>query len=168
MKSNILVIALIFVASSCNIQNKEQQEEQQSNIEEQIDLSFIDNKSIEYGFVRLLCDTVAPFVHYAGFYVDVELTEEQYEIVHKLDKQTWLNLLNSPNNDFAANLILYKIYVRDGIELYVLNMEDNFCELWKRHKKDKELDYWEEHLDSILCGVKWSPADTIPTSLAGI
>jgi hypothetical protein len=85
------------------------------------------------------------------------LTEEQDEIVRKLDKQTWLNLLNSPNSDFAANLILYDIYNKDGITLYVWDSdkgEDSFCELWQKHLKDEDLDYWKEHLDSLLVQTK--------------
>ena len=150
-KFNMLVIALVFIASSCNTQSKEQQkEEQQNNIEEQIDLSFIENKSIEYGFFRMLNTTVAPFVHYAGLSVHVLLlTEEQDEIVRKLDKQTWLNLLNSPNSDFAANLILYDIYNKDGTGLSVLEEEDSSDVLWRKYYKAEDLDYWGKYLDSI-------------------
>jgi hypothetical protein len=153
MKFNILIITLIVIVSSCNVQHKEQQNEQQEKYsnDKQIDLSFIDNKSIEYGFVRRLDTTVAPFIHYPGLFVNVELTNEQYEIVRKFDKETWLNLLNSPDSDFAANLILYSIYDKDIIISY---WEDNLCEVWKKYDKDEDLDYWEKHLDSLLVHCK--------------
>ena len=160
MKLNILMMMiLILIASGCNNQSKEQQsniDKQQNNINKQMDTSlfFIDNKSVVYGFGFVSCQDCFPIVWNGLTGVIVELTDEQYEIVRKLDKQTWLNLLNSPNSDFAANLILYRIYEKDGTRLSVLAEEDNFCELWKKYKKDKELDYWEEHLDSVLCGVK--------------
>ena len=142
MKFSIVIIALILTVSSCNVQSKEQQ----NNIDKPMDLSFIDNKSIEYGFVRRLDTTVAPFIHYPGLFVNVELTNEQYEIVRKFDKRTWLNLLNSPDSDFAANLILYSIYDKDIIISY---WEDNLCEVWKKYDKDEDLDYWEQYLDEV-------------------
>ena len=152
-----LIMVLILIASSCNPQSKKLQ----NNIDKQMDtfLFFIDNESIVYDFAILLNTTVAPFINYPGLYVRVELTDEQNEIIRKLDKQTWLNLLNSTYSDFAANLILYEIYEKDGTGLYVLDRNDNCCELWKKHDKDEELDYWEKHLDSVLCGVKCQNLD---------
>ena len=161
MKFNILIITLIVIVSSCNVQHKEQQNEQQEKYSnnKQIDLSFIDNKSIEYDFARItLRDKVFPLRNYPGFYIRVRLTEEQYEVVLNLNKQTWLNLLNSPNNDFAANLILYNIYNKDGVTLYVWTFregkENSLCERWQNYLKDEDLDYWEKHLDSLLVHCK--------------
>jgi len=143
------MMILILIASSCNTQS----EDIQNNIDKEMDtsLSFIDNRSIKYDFGRVLCDTTFPFTSYPNWSTSVFLTDEQNEIVRKLDKQTWLNLLNSPHSDFAANLILYSIYNKDA---FLFVFEKNLCESWKKYNKEEDLDYWKKHLDSVICGAK--------------
>ena len=160
MKFIILIIALI-LTTNCNAQNKEQQsnidkqnEVQQSEISKQsktgMDISFIDNEKIDYHIGLVACEDCFP-IRSIGYSVIVTLTEKQNEIVHKLDKQTWLNLLNSPDSDFAANLILYSIYDKDAKILSMYNIYDkdanNLYEFWKTSlMKAEDLDYWTQHL----------------------
>ncbi len=96
----------------------------------------------------MACDTYAP-VRNIGYRVIVELTNEQDKIGQKLDRKTWLNLLNLSDSDFATNMILYGIYDRDAKMLSMkenIYGSENLYESWKRLMKTEDLEYWELYL----------------------
>lgn len=137
MKIFISVMVLLLSISSCNGQNKKHQKKESSKM----NLSFIDNKKLNYSIVLMTCDTCVPIKN-IGYRVVVTLTKKEKEIINKIDKATWLKLLSDSNKDFATNLILYSIYNKDA---FILSKNDEQGE-WKKYRKDEDLKFWTTEL----------------------
>ena len=137
MKVIISVMVLLISINSCNGQNKKQK----IKVNEKMDLSFINNKKLNYSIVLMACDTCVPIKN-IGHRVIVTLTKSQNETIRKIDKATWQNLLTDKNSDFASNLILYSIYNKDA---YILSKNDDLEE-WKKYRKQEDYQFWETEL----------------------
>lgn len=137
MKILTSVMALMLSIISCNVQSKKHPKKEGT----EMDLSFIDNKKLNYSIVLMACDTCVP-IRNIGYRVVVNLTKKEKETINKFDKATWLNLLNDSNKDFATNLILYSIYSKDA---YILSKNDEQGQ-WKKYRKDEDLKFWTTEL----------------------
>ena len=130
-------MVLLLSISVCNGQNKKHQ---RKDIKMK-DLSFIDNKKLNYSIVLMACDTCVPIMD-IGYRVVVDLTKKQKDTVNKIDNATWLKLLNESSKDFATNLILYSLYNKDAYTLLINNEEDE----WRKYRKNQDLKFWTTEL----------------------
>lgn len=135
MKIIISIIVLLFSISNCNYQKPPKKESSK------MDLSFIDNKKINYSIVLMACDTCVPIKN-IGYRVVVTLTKKEKETINKIDKATWLKLLNDSSKDFATNLILYDLYNKDAFIFSINDRQDE----WKKYSKKEDLKFWEKEL----------------------
>ena len=80
------------------------------------ELSFINNRRINFSIKKVACDTCFPIFD-IGYRVRVKLTPKQDSIIVRMKRREWLSLLNDETTDYAANILLYYIYNRDAIVL---------------------------------------------------
>lgn len=106
-------------------------------------LHFIHNDYLKYVVTRVSDrDSVSGLIYTRGTFVITRLSESQREIVKKIDKNTWLVLLNNPNTDWAANLVLYELHQRYAGRLVGLNRDK-----WlKNYGKEVDIDFWYQTL----------------------
>ena len=102
---------------------------------------FIDNRTIKYNITLVACDTCAP-IHDIGYRVRISLSAKEDSIIKHITKRQWLSMLNDKKTDFAANLLLYRLYARDAIVL--LHIKD--APDWRLSLKDDDLYYWRRTL----------------------
>jgi hypothetical protein len=101
----------------------------------------INNKKIKYSIVLMSCDTCVP-IRNIGYRVIVKLKSSEIKTLKKLNKKTWMKLLQNKNSDFAANLLLYKIYSKDAL---LLSKNESIDE-WREFLKKEDIDYWASNL----------------------
>ena len=108
---------------------------------------FLSNESIRFEILKeslQLIDTnmISP----AKYFIKVDLSAKQRKILMSLSKQDWLKLLQDSKSDWAANLALYDVYLRDAI-LFNTVLKDK--EVWKLSAKEKDVSYWNLYLKRI-------------------
>ena len=102
---------------------------------------FIDNRTIKYKIMKVACDTCAP-IHDIGYRVIISLSAKEDSIIKHISKGQWLSMLNDKKTDFAANLLLYRLYEREGIVL----LHYNNAPEWRQAMKENDLHYWQQTL----------------------
>lgn len=102
-------------------------------------LSFIANSKIKYELVLVACDTCVP-IRNIGYRVNLVMTAKQKAIIEKINNKTWLELLENPTKDFAANIILYYLYKKDAIIFF--EYKDIYD--WKRARKQNDVKCWKK------------------------
>jgi len=113
MKFNwVILVFLIMTISSCCAQKTHSKREKILTNE----LSFINNKRINFSIKKVACDTCFPIFD-VGYRVSVKLTPKQKILIVRMKRGEWLSLLNDETTDYAANILLYYIYNRDAIEV---------------------------------------------------
>ena len=113
MKFNwVILVFLIMTMSSCCTQKTHSKREKDIINE----LSFINNKRINFSIKKVACDTCFPIFD-VGYRVSVKLTPKQKILIVRMKRGEWLSLLNDETTDYAANILLYYIYNRDAIVL---------------------------------------------------
>ena len=135
MKKILYIFISIIICTICNAQNTRDSSKTLKNI------SFIENSKIKHEIVLLACDTCVPITN-IGYRVRVVLSENENEIIKKLNYENWMSLLSDNNSDWAANLILYNMYNKDA---FLLARNDNRV-LWITSFKQDDLKYWKKHL----------------------
>jgi hypothetical protein len=104
---------------------------------------FISNDSIKFSILRKSTaekghNKIYPVKHS----ILVFLSENQLNECKELSNEKWIDYLNDEKKDWAANLILYNLYMRDAI--YFLGSKDiNF---WKLKKKKSDIRFWKKFL----------------------
>jgi len=145
-------MAFVGIIGSCNAQTEKQSSEEYkgdvTNHTEQVEnkqgklMNFMTNDDIDYAIVLRLDTTTAPFS--SNYRVSVEnITETDIEKFKKIPMETWLQLLEDENTDWAANLILYDIYERDAA-LLARHVDQN---RWREYMKYEDIDYWKDMLN---------------------
>lgn len=102
---------------------------------------FINNRTIKYNIVLVACDTCAP-IHDIGYRVQISLSAKEDSIIKHINKRQWLSMLNDKKTDFAANLLLYRLYEREAIVL----LHYNNAPEWRQAMKENDLHYWQQTL----------------------
>lgn len=102
---------------------------------------FIDNRTIKYNIMLVACDTCAP-IHDIGYRVQISLSAKEDSIIKHINKRQWLSMLNDKKTDFAANLLLYRLYEREAIVL----LHYNNAPEWRQAMKENDLHYWQQTL----------------------
>lgn len=87
------------------------------------------------------CDTCAP-IHDIGYRVIISLSAKEDSIIKHISKRQWLSMLNDKKTDFAANLLLYRLYEREAIVL----LHYNNAPEWRQAMKENDLHYWQQTL----------------------
>ena len=105
------------------------------------DTKFIDNRTIKYNIMLVACDTCAP-IHDIGYRVIISLSAKEDSIIKHISKGQWLSMLNDKKTDFAANLLLYRLYEREAIVL----LHYNNAPEWRQAMKENDLHYWQQTL----------------------
>lgn len=138
MKFNwVILVFLIMTVSSCCAQKTHSKREKIITNE----LSFINNKRINFSIKKVACDTCFPIFD-VGYRVNVKLTPKQKNLIIRMKRGEWLSLLNDETTDYAANILLYYIYNRDAIVLlYNRSIRD-----WRDGMKEDDILYWEKRL----------------------
>ena len=104
-------------------------------------IPFIDNRTIKYNITLVACDTCAP-IHDIGYRVRISLSAKEDSIIKHINKRQWLSMLNDKKTDFAANLLLYRLYEREAIVL----LHYNNAPEWRQAMKENDLHYWQQTL----------------------
>lgn len=102
---------------------------------------FINNRTIKYNILLVACDTCAP-IHDIGYRVLISLSAKEDSIIKHISKRQWLSMLNDKKTDFAANLLLYRLYEREAIVL----LHYNNAPEWRQAMKENDLHYWQQTL----------------------
>jgi hypothetical protein len=105
------------------------------------ELSFINNKRINFSIKKVACDTCFPIFD-VGYRVSVKLTPKQKILIVRMKRGEWLSLLNDETTDYAANILLYYIYNRDAIVL----LHNRSIRDWRDGMKEDDILYWEKRL----------------------
>lgn len=139
MKFNlvILVFLIMAISSCCAPKAHNKREKNVTN-----ELSFINNKSINFSIKKVACDTCFPIFD-IGYRVRVILTPKQDSIIIRMRRREWLSLLNDETTDYAANILLHYIYNREAIALlYNRSIKD-----WRDGMKEDDILYWDKTLN---------------------
>ena len=132
MKFNsVILVFLVMGISSCCTQKTHCKREKNITNE----LSFINNRRINFSIKKVACDTCFPIFD-IGYRVRVKLTPKQDS------RRAWLSLLNDETTDYAANILLYYIYNRDAIVL----LYNRSIREWRAAMKEDDILYWEQKL----------------------
>ena len=133
-----LLSLLLLVTLSCN---KHRETVAGASAKAPSDVSFIDNRTIKYKIMKVACDTCVP-IRDIGYRVRISLSAREDSLIRHISKGQWLSMLSSKQTDFAANLLLYRLYERDALVLlYVKNASD-----WRLSMKADDLHYWQQTL----------------------
>lgn len=133
-----LLSLLLLVTLSCN---KHRETVAGASAKAPSDVSFIDNRTIKYKIMKVACDTCAP-IRDIGYRVRISLSAREDSLIRHISKGQWFSMLISKRTDFAANLLLYRLYERDALVLlYVKNSSD-----WRLSMKADDLHYWQQTL----------------------
>ena len=133
-----LLILLLFVAFSCHKRNGNTH---LPHAKTPAYVPFINNRTIKYNIMLVACDTCAP-IHDIGYRVIISLSAKEDSISKHISKRQWLSMLNDKKTDFAANLLLYRLYAREAI--LFLDVKD--ASDWRLSLKDDDLYYWRRTL----------------------
>ena len=138
MKFNsVILVFLVMGISSCCTQKTHCKREKNITNE----LSFINNRRINFSIKKVACDTCFPIFD-VGYRVSVKLTPKQKILVVRMKRGEWLSLLNDETTDYAANILLYYIYNRDAIVL----LYNRSIREWRAAMKEDDILYWEQKL----------------------
>lgn len=118
------------------INHTEQAEDKQSKL-----MNFITNDSISYTSVLIPDTTTVPFASNQRIFVE-NITDTDRERLKKIPLETWLQLLEDKNTDWAANLILYDIYERKAAMFVKFDKS-----IWQEYMKEEDIKYWKEELN---------------------
>jgi len=132
MKIYLLFVSLSLLFFSCNAQKNGTNENKKT-----MNLTFISNEKLQHSIVLMSCDTCVP-IRNIGYRVIVQLSKKEEEAIKKITPNTWIELLNNNNSDWAANLILYSLYDKNAI---LLSRNDD-KESWDKYLKKEDLDFW--------------------------
>ena len=133
-----LLSLLLLVTLSCN---KHRETVAGASAKAPSDVSLIDNRTIKYKIMKVACDTCAP-IRDIGYRVRISLSAREDSLIRHISKGQWFSMLSSKRTDFAANLLLYRLYERDALVLlYVKNTSD-----WRLSMKADDLHYWQQTL----------------------
>ena len=133
-----LLSLLLLVTLSCN---KHRETVAGASAKAPSDVSFIDNRTIKYKIMKVACDTCVP-IRNIGYRVRISLSAQEDSLIRHISKGQWFSMLSSKRTDFAANLLLYRLYERDALVLlYVKNASD-----WRLSMKADDLHYWQQTL----------------------
>lgn len=102
---------------------------------------FIDNRTIKYKIMKVACDTCVPITD-IGYRVQISLSAHEDSLISHISKAQWLGMLGSRKTDFAANLLLYRLYEREAIVL----LHYNNAPEWRQAMKENDLHYWQQTL----------------------
>lgn len=91
--------------------------------------------------MKVACDTCVPITD-IGYRVLISLPAGQDSVISHISKTQWLNMLGSERTDFAANLLLYRLYEREAIVL----LHYNNAPEWRQAMKEDDLHYWQQTL----------------------
>ena len=139
MKFNLVILGFLIMATSSCCAQKAHSKREKKNITNE--LSFINNKSINFSIKKVACETCFPIFD-IGYRVRVKLTPKQDSIIVRMKRKEWLSLLNDETTDYAANILLYYIYNRDAIVLlYNRSIRD-----WRDGMKEDDIIYWVKKL----------------------
>ena len=130
-----IIIVSIILLNSCYAQKKLNTEIKDCGKD---DITFINNKTIDYSIVMMSCDTCVP-IRNIGYRVVVNLKEKDMKIIEKLNRNCWIALLQNDKSDWAANLILYSLKNEDALLLSQSDVDD-----WKKNLKKNDLIHWEK------------------------
>ena len=133
-----LLSLLLFVAFSCHKRNGNTH---LPHAKTPAYVPFINNRTIKYNILLVACDTCAP-IHDIGYRVRISLSAKEDSIIKHISKRQWLSMLNDKKTDFAANLLLYRLYAREAI--LFLDVKD--ASDWRLSMKDDDLYYWRRTL----------------------
>lgn len=133
-----LLILLLFVAFSCHKRNGNTH---LPHAKTPACVPFIDNRTIKYNIMLVACDTCAP-IHDIGYRVIISLSAREDSLIRHISKGQWLSMLNDKKTDFAANLLLYRLYEREAIVL----LYNNNANKWRQSMKADDLHYWQQTL----------------------
>ena len=133
-----LLSLLLFVAFSCHKRNGNTH---LPHAKTPAYVPFINNRTIKYNILLVACDTCAP-IHDIGYRVRISLSAKEDSIIKHISKRQWLSMLNDKKTDFAANLLLYRLYAREAI--LFLDVKD--ASDWRLAMKDDDLYYWRRTL----------------------
>ena len=133
-----LLSLLLFVAFSCHKRNGNTH---LPHAKTPAYVPFINNRTIKYNILLVACDTCAP-IHDIGYRVRISLSAKEDSIIKHISKRQWLSMLNDKKTDFAANLLLYRLYAREAI--LFLDVKD--ASDWRLSLKDDDLYYWRRTL----------------------
>lgn len=133
-----LLSLLLFVAFSCHKRNGNTH---LPHAKTPAYVPFINNRTIKYNIMLVACDTCAP-IHDIGYRVIISLSAKEDSIIKHISKRQWLSMLNDKKTDFAANLLLYRLYAREAI--LFLDVKD--ASDWRLSLKDDDLYYWRRTL----------------------
>ena len=134
------IFFILFSIVICSCQAQKKNSIFQNNLNSQR-TAFIDNDKINYLIAIMSCDTCVP-ISIIGYRVVINLSQEEEDIVKKIDYQDWMSLLSNEQSDWAANLILYYIFDRDSKLLSRVKSRKE----WKKYKKKEDLEFWKLHL----------------------
>lgn len=66
-----------------------------------------------------------------------------WDCIKTLTTDQWIYLLNKPESDWAANLILYQLYEREAILFsYIIRRRED----WIGYRRDGDIAYWKAFL----------------------
>ena len=133
---------LCFFLCNCNnVQRNENTQEQEQVIEKDtIDLSFINNDSLQYEVAMRLVGCCSSVLRIS---ID-NLNKQQETIIENITADKWLELLNDSISDFAANAILHNIYDRWPYYLPREKHDNHDIKIWRDYIKCLDLEYWQE------------------------
>ena len=134
MKNYYLLLIFSLLCFGCYAQNNKL-----NKIEKPMNLAFIKNEKFKYSIILMSCDTCVPISN-IGYRVKVQLSKKEEETVRKITFDTWKELLNNHNSDWAANLILYSIYDKDA---FLLSKNDK-RDLWVKYLKKEDFLFWDK------------------------
>ena len=138
MKFNSVILGILVLGiSSCCAQKTHCKREKNITNE----LSFINNRRINFSIKKVACDTCFPIFD-VGYRVSVKLTPKQERLIVRMKRGEWLSLLNDETTDYAANILLYYIYNRDAIVL----LYNRSIREWRAAMKEDDILYWEQKL----------------------
>lgn len=111
------------------------------------DFFFIDNNKINYTITRRkYCDTCFLTDNVHHLHLKISLTEEQRKNLNRIKYDTWIELLNDQNRDWAANLILYDLHNRSPELFMALKEFKNPIKLWRKNDKISDIEYWKQNI----------------------
>ena len=109
--------------------------------------SWIKNSTIQYNFIRTSMrligkDSLVP----SKYIITVGLTSKKKQTLKKLSKDEWLNLLNNPDTDWAANILLYSLSEKDALVFFaVIKTKPD----WDKCCRTDDIKYWSATLPAL-------------------
>lgn len=107
------------------------------------DSSVISNSTIKYGVGRAAVpiDSTGYIVISSNYIIQVEIADSIKMALSKLSREQWLQYLQNPKTDWAANLLLYDLYKKDAL-LFVTRTREE----WLIRLKNEDIGYWNRTL----------------------